>query len=327
MFLRFQLQNQKRTSLMRKLSFIPLLLLAIVSCTDDDNCPTEEAKISEIPLVTATIDGTRNYNGPLEVLPCQANSSVYIGNYNTQGEQTSFPAFYNIKDGKAEPSIMALRLPSGTYNILYRGAPTYFTTNTGALREPALSIGADLSQTGYSLMPHIGDTTYHPAYELVYAMQSFTVGNDSLHANLHHVTAALNVTVQNTNGTAITSAVDSMWVHIGSVAYTINAYSGNPSDQTKTVSFPLNESLDSKTWSAENISLLPSAPQPLMTLFIQLSNGTVKKYSKNLTHTLSAGTLTSITLFLNGISIESQTGNFTVDDWIEQSEKINVPPL
>lgn len=312
---------------MRKLSFIPLLLLAIVSCTDDDNCTMEEAKMSQIPLVTATIDGTRNYNGPLEVLPCQENSSVYIGNYNTQGAQTPFPAFYNIKNGKAEPSAMALRLPSGTYNILYRGAPTYFTTNTGVLRDPSLSIGGDLSKTEYTLVPYIADTTFHPAYELVYATQTFTVGNDSLHANLHHVTAALNVTVQNSNGTAITSAVDSMWVHIGSIAYALNAYSGNPTQQNKTVAFPLNESLDSKTWSAENISLLPSAPQPLMTLFIQLSNGTVKKYSRNLTHTLSAGTLTSITLFLNGISIESQTGNFTVDDWIEQSEEINVPPL
>ena len=117
---------------MKQIYFIPLLLLAITSCTDDDNC-TDSNSWLKTSRITATIDGNRNYNGPLEVLPCQANSGIYIGNYNTQGKQTAFPAVYNIKDGLAQPSTMALRLPSGTYNILFRGAPTYFTTNTGQL--------------------------------------------------------------------------------------------------------------------------------------------------------------------------------------------------
>ena len=311
---------------MKQIYFIPLLLLAITSCTDDDNC-TDSNSWLKTSRITATIDGNRNYNGPLEVLPCQANSGIYIGNYNTQGKQTAFPAVYNIKDGLAQPSTMALRLPSGTYNILFRGAPTYFTTNTGQLNEPSLTIGTDLATSQYTLRPNLLDTTYHSAYELVFATQAITIGSDPLHANLKHVTAALNITVQNTNGQAITSAVDSMWIHIGSIAYAINAYTGAPSEQDKTVAFALTESLDSKTWSAQNIALFPSAPKPLMTLFIRLSNGTVKKASHNITHTLSAGTLTNIPLSLNGISIESQPGNFTIDDWVEQNEEIAIPPL
>ena len=68
---------------MRKFLFLPLLAL-LASCGKDEDYDRSNPKPEEMvtPALYATIqqNTTDLYNGPLEVLPCRPDGSIYVGN-------------------------------------------------------------------------------------------------------------------------------------------------------------------------------------------------------------------------------------------------------
>ena len=79
------------------------------------------------PALYATLEqhSTDPYTGPLEVLPCQPDGSIYVGNYTPTGRQVPFPAYYAINNGIGQSKNYPLRLPVGTYNIIYNWSPKF----------------------------------------------------------------------------------------------------------------------------------------------------------------------------------------------------------
>ena len=69
---------------MRKFLFLPLLSL-LASCAKDDDCSPANVNPDNLvsPALYATLEqhSTDPYTGPLEVLPCQPDGSIYVGNY------------------------------------------------------------------------------------------------------------------------------------------------------------------------------------------------------------------------------------------------------
>ena len=107
---------------MRKFLFLPLLAL-LASCGKNEDCdivtPQPEDLVSPALYATLSQSSTDPYNGPLEVLPCETNGSFYIGNYTAKGKQVPFPAYYLITNGIGKSQKYPLRLPVGTYNVIY----------------------------------------------------------------------------------------------------------------------------------------------------------------------------------------------------------------
>lgn len=315
---------------MRKFLFLPLLALFAACGNDDEECTSSPVKPNELvtPALYASMDDASAYTGPLEVIPCQPNGSVYVGNYSPVGLPTVFPAYYSIVNGVGKSGNSPLRLPVGEYNIVYWGYPSYFNTLDAAFTNPALSIGEELHGTAYGLRKVLQDTVYYPVHDLVFGTQSINIGNEQLQAHLKRATAALGVVVSNTNEQAFSAAIDSMWIYIGGVYNELNYYTAEPQSDFKTVTFGLSPSTDRIQFLKEFASIFPSAPTPLFQIFVKLKNGAVKHYQQKLTTQLSAGTKTTISLSMDGFLLEEgSTGGFQVDKWKEQNEHIQVPPL
>lgn len=118
---------------MRKFLFLPLLAL-LASCGKDEDYDRSNPKPEEMvtPALYATIqqNTTDLYNGPLEVLPCRPDGSIYVGNYTSTGNQTPVPAYYSIENGIGKSKNSPLRLPAGTYNIIIGDIPPFSILQT-----------------------------------------------------------------------------------------------------------------------------------------------------------------------------------------------------
>ena len=129
---------------MRKFLFLPLLSL-LASCAKDDDCSPANVNPDNLvsPALYATLEqhSTDPYTGPLEVLPCQPDGSIYVGNYTPTGRQVPFPAYYAINNGIGQSKNYPLRLPVGTYNIIYWGYPNYYNTTDAYIADPILIVG------------------------------------------------------------------------------------------------------------------------------------------------------------------------------------------
>lgn len=285
------------------------------------------------PQVRATVNTTDNPQSPmtgvLEVYPCQAGTSIYYGNF-VEDVLTPFPGMYTLKDGNTfgTPN-RAISLPVGTYNMVYWGTPKYEEPIYGnpAITDPQLTLGGDLSQQYFGLRRNLPDTTYYPVYDMVYAVKPANIGTEDLNAAMKRQVAGLKVTVKDRNNGILSSSIASVKVHIGGIAEKINLYTAEPVNQTKTVAFPLVLSTDGTQMSNATVMLFPSATSPLFQLFITLKNGTVKSFKQPLSAPLKANTRLNLTLTLGDIFSEEETGNFTIDNWQEESETIDVPSL
>lgn len=285
------------------------------------------------PQVRATVNTTDNPQSPmtgvLEVYPCQAGTSIYYGNF-MDDVLTPFPGMYTLKDGNTfgTPN-RAISLPVGTYNMIYWGTPKYEEPIYGnpAITDPQLTIGGDLSQQYFGLRRNLPDTTYYPVYDMVYAVKPANIGTEDLNASMKRQVAGLKVTIKDRNNGILSSSIASVKVHIGGIAEKINMYTAEPLNQTKTVAFPLILSTDGTQMSNATVMLFPSATSPLFQLFITLKNGTVKSSKQTLSAPLKANTRLNLTLTLGDIFSEEETGNFTIDNWQEESETIDVPSL
>lgn len=325
---------------MKKLIFLATLTTAILAgCSNDDslNCGNgnnggnDNALVS--PRVRATVNTPDNPQSPmtgvLEVYPCQAGTSIYYGNY-VEDVLTPFPGMYTLKDGNTfgDPA-RAISLPVGTYNMVYWGTPKYEEPiySNPVVIDPQLAIGGDLSQQYFAMRQNIPDTTYYPVYDLVYAVKPANIGTEELSAAMKRQVAGLKVIVKDKNNGVLSSSIASMKVHVGGIAEKLNMYTAEPVNQTKTVSFPLVLSTDGTQMSNATVMLFPSATSPLFQLIITLKNGTVKTFKQALSSPLKINTRLTLTLTLGDIFTEEESGNFTIDNWQEESETIDIPSL
>ncbi|WP_455673413.1 FimB/Mfa2 family fimbrial subunit [Phocaeicola sp.] len=314
---------------MRKFLFLPLLAL-LASCGKNEDCDITKPKPEDLvtPALYATLEqnSTDPYSGPLEVLPCQPDGSIYVGNYTATGSRLPVPAYYAIENGIGKSKNYPLRLPVGTYNVIYWGYPNFFNTADAIIADPTLIIGEELDETSLGLHKVPTDTVYYPVHDLVFGTQDINIGTEDLQAHLKRASAALGVIATETNGNAFSTAIDSMWVYIGGIYSNLNYFSAQPEGTFKTIRFGMSPSADRKQWSKEFVSVFPSQPAPLFQIFVQLKNGTIKHYQQKLTSQLNAGTKTTVNLSIDGVLLEEgSTGGFQVDKWQEQNENIHVP--
>lgn len=319
---------------MKKLMFLLLVVTLSAACSDDDGCTPGGSGNMELvsPKLFATLPVDNPMTGALSVYPCQQNSSIYFGNYNSNGELTPIHGFYVTQNGSANGGGPVVRLPIGVYNMVYWALPVATTTQYSgpAVVDPAVTIGSDLSTLYYGLRKreNVADTTYYPTYDYALAVGSVDIGKEDLQAALKRKSAAIDVIVQNKDNTAFAENIDSMWVHLGGIAEKINFYTGEPTNVARTVDFPLISSENNMKRISNTVMVFPSTPSPLFQLFIQLNNGTIKVYKQNLAEALTAGSKLTLTLTLNEImSEENEVGEFTVNDWTEKTETIDVPPI
>lgn len=329
---------------MKKLIFLATVATAIFAGCSSDNpmLPIDGSNGSNngggsgdlvSPTVRATVNTPDNPQSPmtgiLEVYPCEPGTSIYYGNY-VDDVLTPFPGMYTLKDGNTygEPN-RALSLPVGTYNMVYWGTPKYEEPiySNPAVTDPQLTIGGDLSQQYFGLRANRPDTTYYPVFDLVYAVKPATIGSEELSAAMKRQVAGLKVIVKDRNNGILSSSIASMKVHIGGIAEKLNMYTAEPVNQTKTVAFPLVLSADGTQMSNATVMLFPSSASPLFQLIITLKNGTVKTFKQALSAPLKINTRLTLTLTLGEIFSEEETGNFTIDNWQEETETIDVPSL
>lgn len=318
---------------MKKIILFAALTAFMASCSDD-GCPQPEdadGLISpKIEMSINTLTGQSPLTGILTVAPCQANSSIYFGNY-INGTLTPFDGYYQVKDGTfyTEANNREISLPTGIYNMVYWATPKYEepTYAYPAVKEPALAIGADISKQMFSLYKISADTIYYPAFDLVHAVQPANIGSEPLKASLSRMVTGLKVIVKDKNNGILSSSIDSMAVRVTNIAGELNFYTGQPQGALRTVAFPLVRSVDGTQMSNATVMLFPSIGRPEFQLTIMLKNGTVKQFRQTLNSPLNANTKLTLTLTLGDIFSEESSGDFTIDNWNEVSQEIDVPVL
>lgn len=310
-----------------------LSAIALGSCTKDDCEPTVETPKELITpaLEYVSLSSRTPFTGALIVAACDANSSVYFGNYNKEGQLTPIHAFYTIGDGSIAASVLPVKLPVGEYNLIYWGVPkgTEGDSIYGAVavNEPAFRIGKDMQDESYSLRKYRQpDTTYYPVFDYVFAVKPIQIGTEKMAAQLQRVTAGLKISLDAKDKGPIDPSIASARVLVSNIATSLDYYTATPSDFSKTISFPLTKSEDGLSMSANStVMLFPSAQNPDITIVLTLKNGNEKTYRRTLTNAFYAGTRLTLTVTLGEIfSEETSSNGFEVTNWNEQTETITI---
>ena len=315
---------------MKKLMVLILSSLTLlIACSKDDDGTDESISKLVTPQIRARVTDPLNQNpftGILEVYPCKDGTSIYYGNY-INGKLTVFNGYYTILNGDVYGDHnRELHLPIGDYNMVYWGTPKYEEPiyNSPAIIHAGLTEGADLSKLYFGLRANT-DGTYMPVYDLVYAVKPAHIGSEDLQTSLTRVGSGLKVILRQEDNSVFSSSVTSVKVHIGSIAEKMNFYTAEAENMTKTVKFELSRSTDATIMSNATVMLFPSAPNPLLELFITLEDGSVHKLSKQLASTLSPNTRLTLNLVIGKILPGGDPGDFTIEDWNEESETIEFP--
>lgn len=318
-------------------SFLITVILCSCSKDDDCNCDTNgkgETLITPelASMMVETDASTTAFTGALMVYPCMDDTTLYYGNYNKGGVLVPINAMYTIKDGSVYNASLPVRLPLGDYNFLYWGIPknsqadsTYDKTS---INEPGLRLGANLSGLYLSLRKvSYTDTTYNPVYDYLHAVSPIKVGTEKMQATMKRAVAGIKITLINKDGSKMNSSIASARILISNIASRLNYYTAEPSDFTKTVSFPLDMSADSMSMSTNStVMVFPSAANPPLTILISLKNGLVKRYQQPLENALVAGNRLTLNITLGKLySEETSSDGFEVENWKESTETIDFP--
>lgn len=314
---------------MKKYIFLFSILMVWSACTEEDrsSCIPDDLVTPDISVELEA--DTSAFTGILQVLPCEPKSSVYYGNYNASG-LTPFNANYTLSNGIVIAAAPPVKLPVGTYNMLYWGVPAATsedpTYDGMAIKEPPLSLGADLSTLYFQLWPYNSpDTTFYPVYDYAHAVVPIHIGSEKMKASLKRATAGLIIILKNKNGSAFDRSIDSVRIQVGSIAQKLNYFTAVAEDMTSTVSFPLTFNTDSTQMSVPTVMLFPSAPNPLVQVIVMLKNGSSKVFEKNMNNTLTAGEKLTLNITLDTIfDTENQSEGFTITDWIEKNENMDM---
>ena len=318
---------------MKKLVVFAVLAAIVASCADD-NLPQIE-KSSELVsprllMDVSTESGQSPLTGILTIMPCKAGTSIYYGNYINR-KLTPFYGYYQVKDGAFynDGVNRELSLPAGPYNMIYWGTPKYEEPIYAhpLMRDPVYILGEDMSQQHFSLFKMEADTTYYPVFDLVHAVQPANIGSEDLKASLKRVVTGLKVIIKDKNNGILSSSIDSMVVRITNIAGELNFYTAAPQGSPRTVAFPLVRSVDGTQMSNATVMLFPSFGKPEFQMSIILKNGNVKSFKQTLNGPLEANSKLTLTLTLGDIFSEESSGEFTLDNWNEESQTIDVPSL
>lgn len=320
---------------MKKIFLLALSsLIFAVSCSKDDgqgdggddNQPAVTLITPDVSVRIADPLSSNPFTGALEIYPCDEASSIYYGNY-VNGKLTVFNGFYLIENGDVYGEYnRALHLPAGVYNMVYWGTPQSDepTHNKPQIVIPGVSAGSDLSKLYFSLRS-VGTDVYSPVYDLVHAVKSAHIGTDPLQTSLTRVGAGLKISVTQSDGSAFVPEIVSVVVKIGNIAEKVNFYTGEAENLTKTVQFELSRSEDGLSYGNITVMLFPSAANPPLTLVITLQDGTTFTLQKKLSSTLSPNTRLTLNVTVGKILPDGKPGDFTYDDWNEESETIDFP--
>lgn len=317
---------------MKNLITFAVLAAFLASCSDDDNSKTENGDLisPRIDMNVSTTSGQSPLTGILTIVPCQPNSSIYYGNY-VGGKLTPLYGYYHIKDGTFfdEAFNRELSLPTGTYNMVYWGTPQYKepTYAYPAIKDVSYIIGDDMSKKAFGLRKISADTIYYPVFDLVHTTQPAKIGTEDLSASLQRVVTGLKVIVKDKDNGILSSSIDSTAVRITNISSELNFYTGAPQGVPLTVAFPLVRSVDGTKLSNATVMMFPSIGKPEFQLTIILKNGTIKQFKQMLNGPLNANNKLTLTLTLGDIFSEESSGNFTIDNWNEESQTIDVPIL
>lgn len=318
---------------MKKFIVLTALAALIASCADDNPPKVVDGNNLITPKIYTEVNTTSGQSpltGVLTITPCQAGTSIYYGNY-VRGKLTPFYAQYQVKDGTFynEAANRELSLPTGTYNMIYWGTPQYKEPIYAhpAIKDVPYVIGADMSEKSFGLYQMSPDTTYYPTFDLVHSTQPANIGSEELKASLQRVVAGIKVVIKNKDNAILSSSIDSLVVRLTNIYSGLNFYTGRPQGSPCTVAFPLIRSVDGTQMSNSTVMIFPSIGKPELQMSLMLKNGNVKKFKQTLSNPLNANTKLTLTLTLGDIFSEESSGDFTIDNWNESSETIDVPVL
>ena len=209
---------------MKKSILLIGLAALIASCSDDDRNNDTDNQHLVSPSMAVSISNTNGrqspFTGILTIMPCDANSSIYYGNY-VKGKLSPFYGYYRVKDGSFHDNSInrEISLPIGTYNMIYWGTPKYEEPiySNPAVKDPQLTLGGDLSQQYFGLRQNLPDTTYYPVFDLVYAVKPANIGTEELNAAMKRKVAGLKVIVKDKNNGILSSSISGMKVNIGEI--------------------------------------------------------------------------------------------------------------
>ena len=307
---------------MKKLVVFAVLAAIVASCADDN--PPQIEKSSELVSPRLLMDVST------ESGQSKAGTSIYYGNYINR-KLTPFYGYYQVKDGAFynDGVNRELSLPAGLYNMIYWGTPKYEEPIYAhpLMRDPVYILGEDMSRQHFSLFKMEADTTYYPVFDLVHAVQPANIGSEDLKASLKRVVTGLKVIIKDKNNGILSSSIDSMVVRITNIAGELNFYTAAPQGSPRTVAFPLVRSVDGTQMSNATVMLFPSFGKPEFQMSIILKNGNVKSFKQTLNGPLEANSKLTLTLTLGDIFSEESSGEFTLDNWNEESQTIDVPSL
>lgn len=319
---------------MRKLMLLAAAAAFVASCADNNPPIMVDDGDLVTPKLYATVNNSDNTQSPLtgilSIVPCQPNSAIYYGNY-VGGKLTPLYGYYRVKDGDFydEAYNREISLPAGMYNMVYWGTPKYETPIYAdpVVIEPVYRIGSDMSKQTFGMRKMSNDTTYYPVFDMVHAVKPTNVGSENLTAALTRVVTGLKVIIKDRNNGILSSSIDSMYVHITGISTALNFYTAQPAPTTGSVAFPLVRSTDGTQMSNATVMLFPSIGKPVFKMFIRLKNGTVKTFQQTLEAPMTANSKLTLTLTLGDIFSEESSGSFTIENWEETTQTIDVPSL
>ena len=114
-------------------------------------------------------------------------------------------------------------------------------------------------------------------------------------------------------------------IGITGIARELDFYTGQPQGDACTVAFPLVRSVDGTEMTNGTVMLFPSYGNPEFQMSIKLKNGTVKHFKQTLKSPLVANTKLTLNLTVGDIFTGDVSGDFTMEDWKEDHENIDVP--
>lgn len=315
---------------MKRIGFLILCAGLIAGCDDDSNNGKAGAPMGTL-RISAREAGTP-YSGFLEVYPCTDGTSTYYGNYRGDPPVLSaVNASYLVTGGVAEPGKgLPVLLPLGrTFTMVYWGYtfPADTAVSYPAVRNPQLSLSADLSQQAFSLRQYPNDTVCHSVNNFVFATKDVEIGTGSIDVELERVVAGISITLHPKDDIPFAAAIDTMSVLVGSIAESLDLYTAEPSNPTKTVLIPLRFAPDRMS-AYNSVVVFPSGDAPQIVIRMILDNGEEKTYTSRLSGPLTAGNMLTLHVNIGEILSSPSGGNgFEVSKWHESSETINTGPI
>ena len=318
---------------MKKLVVFAVLAAIVASCADDN--PPQIEKSSELVsprllMDVSTESGPKPADRHTDHHALQGGHLYLLWNYINR-KLTPFYGYYQVKDGAFynDGVNRELSLPAGLYNMIYWGTPKYEEPIYAhpLMRDPVYILGEDMSRQHFSLFKMEADTTYYPVFDLVHAVQPANIGSEDLKASLKRVVTGLKVIIKDKNNGILSSSIDSMVVRITNIAGELNFYTAAPQGSPRTVALPSGPFRRRYTMSNATVMLFPSFGKPEFQMSIILKNGNVKSFKQTLNGPLEANSKLTLTLTLGDIFSEESSGEFTLDNWNEESQTIDVPSL